>query len=78
MLPVNPAMIFRLDELETDLIHQRQQAEHHGWHGEVEGLDLTLSALQDKRRQAQRLRTVRPVQLGLPTPARTPGAEPTP
>jgi hypothetical protein len=36
-----------------------------GWHGEIEGLDLTLSFLRNKRAHTQRF--TRRVQLGLPT-----------
>jgi len=56
MLHVEPKMIARLDELETDLIARRDRAEHEGWRGEIDGLDLTLEHLRSKRQRASRLR----------------------
>jgi hypothetical protein len=55
MLHVSPTMIGRLDELEGDLIARRGRAHREGWLGEIEGLDLTLSHLRDKREQTLRL-----------------------
>jgi len=54
MLHVNPKMLGRLDELETDLVARRQRAELEGWTGEAEGIDLTLTFLRSKREDAQR------------------------
>jgi hypothetical protein len=48
-------MLPRLDVIETDLFPSRSRAEHDGWLGEIEGIDLTLQHLAVKRRQAQRL-----------------------
>lgn len=58
-------MIPRLDELETDLIDRRQRATDEGWHGEIEGIDLTLTFLRRKRAQAQRT-AADTVRLGMP------------
>ncbi|MGN7253281.1 hypothetical protein [Arthrobacter sp. SAFR-014] len=55
MLHVEPRMILRLDELEADLIARRDEAENEGWKGEMEGLELTLGYLRDKRGRALRL-----------------------
>lgn len=55
MLQVDPKMIPRLDELEEDLLRRREQAEQRGWLGELEGIDLTLTFLKDKRDEARRL-----------------------
>jgi hypothetical protein len=66
MLQINPTMLPRLDELEEDLIHRREQATARGWLGELEGLDLTLTFLRDKRHEAQRLNRTGVVALGLP------------
>jgi hypothetical protein len=49
-------MILRLDELEADLIARGERAETEGWKGEVDGLELTLGHLRDKRDRATRLR----------------------
>jgi hypothetical protein len=54
MLNINPRMVPRLDELETDLLARRERAKAKNWLGEVEGLGLTLSFLRAKRDQAQR------------------------
>jgi site-specific recombinase XerD len=64
VLQVDPKMLTRLDEIETDLLARRQQAETEGWRGEIEGIDLTLSFLRSKRAHTQRF--TRRVQLGLP------------
>lgn len=64
MLHIDPRMLTRLDVLETDLVARREQAHAEGWLGEIEGIDLTLSFLRDKRTRAQRLTA--PTHLGLP------------
>ena len=55
MLHVDPKMIGRLDELHADLLARRAHAETQGWLGELEGLDLTLRFLAEKRAETQRL-----------------------
>jgi hypothetical protein len=57
MLHVEPRMILRLDELEADLIARRERAEKEGWKGEVDGLELTLGHLRDKRGRAMRMKS---------------------
>ncbi len=69
MLRVNPAMLPRLDELEADLLARRARAETEGWIGELEGLDVTLTFLHDKREQARRLPLPDSTDLGVPTTA---------
>jgi integrase len=64
VLQVDPKMLARLDEIEADLLTRRERAQAEGWHGEIEGLDLTLSFLRNKRAHTQRF--TRRVQLGLP------------
>lgn len=69
MLHVNPKMLARLDEFETDLLDRRTRAEAEGWAGEIEGIDMTLTFLRAKRDDTQR-RLRRPaVNLGIPTPS---------
>ncbi|MFC4005730.1 hypothetical protein ACFOY2_00750 [Nonomuraea purpurea] len=46
MLNVNPKMLDRLKEIETDLLASRERAEADGWISEVEGIDLTRSAMR--------------------------------
>ncbi|MFI6789799.1 tyrosine-type recombinase/integrase [Nonomuraea sp. NPDC050383] len=64
VLQGSPKMPARLDEIQEDLISRRQRAEAERWHGEIEGIDLTMSFLRDKRAHTQRL--TRRVHLGLP------------
>ncbi|WP_251020331.1 hypothetical protein [Streptomyces sp. ISL-98] len=54
MLNINPKMLPRLDEIETDLLARRARAEQEGWLGEIEGIDLTLTFLREKREESQR------------------------
>ena len=72
MLRVDPKMLGRLDEIHTDLLARRAHAETQGWLGEIEGIDLTLRFLADKRAETQRLAHVDRDQdtvtvLGMPT-----------
>lgn len=55
------------DELEEGLIARRRRAIVEGWHGEVEGLDLTLAFLRSKRNQTRRMQRAGSVTLGMPT-----------
>lgn len=55
MLHVDPKMLARLDELHADLLTRRAHAHSQGWLGELEGIDLTLRFLADKRADTQRL-----------------------
>ena len=64
VLQISPTMLSRLDEIEADLLVRRERAETEGWHGEIEGIDLTLSFLRSKRAHTQRF--TRRAQLGLP------------
>ena len=64
---VNPKMLPRLDELESDLEERRKRATVEGWLGEIEGVNLTRQCLRDKRADALRLtRITRQVDLGMP------------
>ncbi|MFE4590419.1 hypothetical protein [Streptomyces laurentii] len=66
MLHVNPKMLDRLEELESDLLARLRKAELENWMGEVEGIKLTLTFLRSKREETQ-LRARRPVvDLGFP------------
>ncbi|MDG9702565.1 hypothetical protein [Streptomyces sp. DH37] len=66
MLHINPKMLDRLEELETDLLTRLQRAQDENWLGEVEGINLTLTFLRTKREETQR-RARRPaVDLGIP------------
>ena len=65
MLQVDPKMLPRLDELETDLLDRRSRAEQGGWLGEIDGLDLTLNLLRQKRDETRRMLR-RSTDLGMP------------
>ncbi|MEU0503796.1 hypothetical protein [Nocardia sp. NPDC005998] len=56
-----------LDEIEEDLLARRARAAHENWLGELEGIDLTLSFLRQKREETKRLARIAPVELGLPS-----------
>jgi len=55
-----------LEFVEDDLLARRSRAEHEAWLGEVEGIDLTLTFLRQKREQTQRLARIAPADLGMP------------
>jgi len=76
MLNINPKMLPRLDEIEDDLLARRARAEHEGWLGEVEGIDLTLTFLRQKREETQGLARIAPVDLGLPVVRRAEDSPP--
>jgi hypothetical protein len=67
MLTINPKMLPRLDEIEDDLLARRARAERENWLGEVEGIDLTLTFLRQKREETRRLARIAPVELGMPS-----------
>lgn len=68
MLRIDPAMLARLDALEADLLCRRERAQTEGWLGELDGLDVTLRFLHDKRDEAHRLaRSSAPTALCMPT-----------
>ena len=63
-------MIDRLDEIHTDVITRRDHAQTQGWLGGIEGIDLTLRFLADKRAEAVRLARLHRdsiTTLGMPT-----------
>jgi hypothetical protein len=73
MLTISPAMLPRLDELEASLLQRRARAEAERLLGEIEGIDLTLQFLREKRDRAKRIATQQgPVSLGLPSPSPLP------
>jgi hypothetical protein len=71
MLRINPAMLTRLAELETDLQTRRDRASAEGWLGEIEGIDLTLRLLREKQATAERISadnaTSGVIDLGMPS-----------
>ena len=67
MINISPKMLPRLDEIEDDLQARRSRAGHEGWLGEIEGIDLTLTFLRQKRDQTRRLARIAPTDLGMPS-----------
>lgn len=67
MLHVKPDMVSRLDEIHIDLIARRELAHAKGWLGEIEGIELTMQFLKQKRADAQRLGGFGQTMLGIPT-----------
>lgn len=66
-LHVNPKMLPRLDDLESDFEERKARAASESWLGEIEGNDRTLQCLRDKSADAIRLtRITRQVDLGMP------------
>ncbi|MGI5490059.1 recombinase [Microtetraspora malaysiensis] len=49
-----------------DLLARRARAEAESWLGEIEGIDLTLTFLRQKRDRTRRLARVAPIHLGMP------------
>ncbi len=74
MLHVEPQMVPRMDEIEADLLARQERAVAEGWHGEIEGIEVTLDHLRSKRERVTRLRPVGPV--ALPSPVLRPTDEP--
>lgn len=70
MLHVNPKMLTRLGELETDLLDRRTRAQTEGWAGEIEGIDMTLTFLRAKREDTERKLRRPAIDLGIPTALR--------
>ncbi|GIG86941.1 hypothetical protein Pen02_18770 [Plantactinospora endophytica] len=68
VLLVDPKMLPRLQEIEIDILSRRTRPEANGWLGEIEGIDLTLAFLRDKRAQAERTSARGTVALGMPAP----------
>jgi hypothetical protein len=52
--------------IEDDLPARRTRAQHEAWLGEVDGIDLTLTFLRQKREETKRLARTTPVELGIP------------
>jgi hypothetical protein len=59
-------MLPRLDIIGKVLLERRMRAEKEGWFGDIDGINLTLQFLRQKREQSERHSRVAPVPLGLP------------
>lgn len=64
----DPAQRTRLVEIRDNLVARIEEAEREGWLGEVEGLQVSLAAAQDKLAQLDKpSRSTAPTELGNPT-----------
>jgi hypothetical protein len=66
MLWPHPAQQPRIGEIRNNLTARISEAEREGWHGEVEGLKISLAGANDKLAQIDRRASRRPVHLGFP------------
>jgi hypothetical protein len=63
----SPAQRPRIAEIHDNLIARIAEAEREGWHGEAEGLKISLAGARDKLAQIdRRSRPAAPVNLGMP------------
>ena len=74
MLWPDPQQRPRLIQIRDNLIARISEAEHEGWHGEIEGLQISLTGAQDKLAQVDRRPTTTVVNLGIPTTIPSPSA----
>ena len=57
LLRPDPAQLSRLTEIHTNLLARLAEAHERGWAGEVEGLEVSLAAAEQKLDQMRRTRT---------------------
>jgi integrase len=69
MLKPDPAQRSRLEEIVANLGERLAEAHERGWIGDVEGIEVSIAAAQDKLARMSRI-----VSLGVPTP-RAPGQQ---
>jgi Phage integrase family len=65
MLWPDPAQHARLTEIRDNLLARIAEAGHEGWHGEIEGLKVSLAGAEDKLAQITRSRRTA-IDLGIP------------
>lgn len=66
MLWPDPAQRPRIAAIRDNLIARISEAEREGWHGEIEGLKISLAGATDKLGQIDRRGSRQPVNLGIP------------
>ena len=66
MLWPDPAQRPRIAEIRDNLFARIAEAEREGWHGEIEGLNISLAGADDKLAQIDRRTRSQPVDLGIP------------
>ncbi len=57
MLRMDPVQLPRLLQVEADTQRLLDEARTNGWEGEMQGLEVTLQAIEEKKGQVQRLRS---------------------
>ncbi len=67
LLRPDPAQQARLADIRDNLIARIAEAEREGWHGEVEGLKVSLSGAEDKLAQIDGRSQKATISLGMPT-----------
>ncbi len=67
MLWPDPAHRDRLAEIRDNLIARIAEAQREGWHGEIEGLQISLAGAENKLGQIDRRAPARAVDLGIPS-----------
>ena len=67
MLWPDPAQRPRVAEIRDNLIARISEAEREGWHGEAEGLKISLAGATDKLAQIDRRGRPQPVDPGIPS-----------
>ena len=63
----DPAHRDRLAEIRDNLIARIAEAQREGWHGEIEGLQISLAGAENKLGQIDRRAPARAVDLGIPS-----------
>ena len=77
LLRPDPAQRARLADIRDNRIARIAEAEREGWHGEVEGLHVSLAGAEGKLAQIDQRRDHRTVvDLGIPTPQSVSPASP--
>jgi hypothetical protein len=66
MLWLEPAQRGRPTDICDNLLARINEAEREGWHGEVDGLTVSLAAATGKLEQLDRAAERKPIALGLP------------
>lgn len=60
MLRMDPTQLPRLVQIEADIHRLLDEAREHGWDGEVQGLEVTVQAIAEKKGQVERLHPLAP------------------
>jgi hypothetical protein len=63
----DPAQRPRIIEIRDNLINRIAEADHEGWLGEVEGLNISLAGANDKLAQIDRRTPASAIDLGMPS-----------